>query len=145
MKNDELYSYIVKLGALMRLANQNIKNVTNLSGLEAKLLNQISLNNKQAAASTLAKENNVTIAAVMHCLVELEKKGYLVKEINDDDNRKKFYILTPKGEKQVKMATYIFQKVADKYLDYLGDDIEAFTRIIKKTIAFINEEEEKNV
>ena len=90
MKNDELYSYIVKLGALMRLANQNIKNVTNLSGLEAKLLNQISLNNKQAAASTLAKENNVTIAAVMHCLVELEKKGYLVKEINDDDNRKKF-------------------------------------------------------
>ena len=145
MKNDEFYSYIVKLGALMRLANQNIKNVTNLSGLEAKLLNQISLNNKQAAASALAKENNVTIAAVMHCLVELEKKGYLVKEINDDDNRKKIYSLTPKGERQAKIATHIFRIVTDKYLNYLGEDIEVFTRIIKKTIEFINEEEEKNV
>lgn len=144
MKNDKFYTYLANLSYLLGMANNEIKKLTNLSGLEAKLLNQIRSNNNRASASVLAKFNNVTIAAIMHCLQVIEEKGYLVKEVNDDDNRTKNYVLTESGLKQVKIATRIFERVTNKYIDYLGPDMPAFERIMEKTINFIKEEEKNN-
>ena len=142
MNSDDLLLYLYEIEKLMLLIQENIRQKTNLSPMEAKLLNQMRKNNKVGHASDLAKRNNVTTAAIMHCLYDLEANGLVIKSVNETDNRRKTYTLTETGLKQATLVAKSFKEGLSNYLDSLGEDKEAFARILKKTINFL--EEKKN-
>lgn len=143
MENQDLINYMQKVNKLVFLLNDKIAKELDLSPLECKLLNQIYLNNFRCYASKLAKFNNVTIAAIMHCLVDLENRNYLIKSIDETDNRFKVYTLTEKGIKNGKIINDFLINKINGYLNYLADDKIYLGRILEKTIDFL--EENKNV
>ncbi len=140
MKSKELYCYLAKMELIFFKVNDKVKEKTNLTGLETKLLAMISESGNSCSASELAKLNRVTIAAIMHCLSQLETKGFLVKTINEDDNRMKIYHLTESGESMAVYVRNTYQEKLNTYLDYLGEDRDSLKRIMEKTIKFMEDD-----
>jgi Transcriptional regulators len=90
-------------------------------------------------ASSIAKVFEVSIPAVMHKLEPLEMKGMLIKEIDFNDKRIKYYRISRKMAEAVELLFLEHQKEVGKYLDFLGKEQVHLNKILNLTLNFLEE------
>ncbi len=120
---------------LARLAKHKI----NLPGsIEIFLLLEIKYH-ENITASQIADKYHVTIPAVMHKLDSLINDDYLIKIVDENDKRKKYYRLTPKANMLLEDNKKIIDDKINHLFDYLGSDKEELIRILNKIVEMEDE------
>lgn len=120
---------------LVRAANHRL----NLPGsIELFLLLEIRCH-KNITASEIASKYHVTIPAVMHKLDSLINDDYLIKIVDENDKRKKYFNLTPKANMLLEDNKKIIDDKINHLFDYLGSDKEELIRILNKIVEMEDE------
>jgi DNA-binding MarR family transcriptional regulator len=68
----------------------------------------------------LAAQTRMSKQALNYLLGQLQQRGYLTRETDDDDQRSKRVRLTPKGHATIKAIREIVQEVEDEWEAQLG-------------------------
>ena len=120
---------------LVRAANHRL----NLPGsIEIFLLLEIKYH-ENITASQIADKYHVTIPAVMHKLDSLINDDYLIKIVDENDKRKKYFNLTPKANMLLEDNKKIIDDKINHLFDYLGSDKEELIRILNKIVEMEDE------
>lgn len=77
--------------------------------------------NQSIAQVELARRCNTDITMTSHILRTLEKKGYIVRKMQQGNERSKFPKVTPLGIKLIKQATPIVEHIDQQFFGNLND------------------------
>ena len=109
------------------------QNLTPIEGMICYSLYKFQCENKIISISEIAKNNDVTIPAIMHKLTNLEKKGLIYKYSLDDDKRTKYIRLTDLAIQSFEQTIKKFDLIFLSVLNALDDeDIKDLKRIMAK-------------
>ncbi len=88
----------------------------------------------------ISKILNVDKAYVSRVLKDLEEKGYVTR-VDQDDNRKKVFVITPSGDALGKSAEKIIKKFVAEVLfkDITDEEKSSFRQVFEKMISNANE------
>ena len=70
----------------------------------------------------LSKATNIGKSSITKSVKILEKKGFLTKEIDSQDNRKKYIKITPKGLEVQKLAVRMNDEIENKINEEFGEN-----------------------
>lgn len=92
-------------------------------------------NEKNMCVSDIQNNLHITKPAVSQIYSALEKKGYIIREIDTNDRRKILVTLTPKGQEVLKAMKVQSGKMLDDVISRLGEAdtrhlIELFNRLV---------------
>ncbi len=90
---------------------------------------------KNSIVSTVQDSLHVTKPAISQMYNALEKKGYIIREINTDDRRKIVATLTPKGREILKCMMETADSMLNEIITRLGEEdtkqlIKLFNRLV---------------
>lgn len=123
--------------------NPNQEMMQKFSGGECYMLGYLHRNGGSVMAGELAKCARVSTARVTAMLKGSEKKGYIRREMVEDDRRKTKVVLTENGRE---MIQGYYREALDhtaQYLEALGpEDTEHLIRIMKKTAEIMKSQSE---
>lgn len=129
---------LIQNNAFSRM-DQKIEEV-GLTRIEFHLLSHIYVS-QSIQASALASFFQVSIPAVMHKLDSLEKKGFVLKKVDEKDKRVKYYSITDSFKEYYYALFSNLEEITQEYYDFLGEEKKHLDRILDKTLEFL---EEKN-
>lgn len=83
----------------------------------------------------LARELEVSPAAVAVALKKLEKSGYIERQSVESDNRMNHVVVTQKGMDAIRLSCVYFQEVENALLDgFSKEDLEVLEGFLKRFI-----------
>ncbi len=83
----------------------------------------------------LARELEVSPAAVAVALKKLEKSGYIERQSVESDNRMNHVVVTQKGMEAIRLSCVYFQEVENALLDgFSKEDLEVLEGFLKRFI-----------
>lgn len=83
-----------------------------IGGVEAAILLEVKANNKPTKTD-LSKAASTTYANAVSRINDLEEKGYITDELDQEDRRNHIVSLTEQGEKMAEGISQIFQVLDD--------------------------------
>ena len=108
---------------------------------ETLMLDYLAHHGGEALPGEISNQMNVSSARIAQMLNNLEKKGWIIREINPDDRRKILVNLTSAGRTEARERMQKIVKLATKMLTRLGeDDAREYVRIMGRLIDMIEEE-----
>lgn len=93
-----------------------------------RLLMEIS-HNQNISQNDIARSMDVSAATIAVSLKKLEKRGYIKREIDQEDNRLNKITITDKGKKVVEKSKQIFDTVDQKVFEGITEE-EKFTLLV---------------
>ena len=97
---------------------------------EAFVLHYIMLNDNDVLPSEISDEMNVSSARIAQTLNNIEKKGWITRQIDPNDRRKILVRLTPEGKTKAEKHHQAVISLAEKMLGLLGEhDAKEYVRI----------------
>lgn len=146
MTNDEI-SLKLRLIKKKFISNHlKMLNDYGITKMEFDILNYIyfaSKKNNNAQASVLAKFFDVSIPAVMHKLNDLESRGMILKYLDENDRRIKYYVLSDKTNDNLEKLFQFQQKRKNDFLDYLGNELNHLNIILDQTLKYLEVDNDK--
>ncbi len=146
MLNDEI-SLKLRLIKKKFIANHlKMLNEYKLTKMEFDILNYIyfaSKKNSNVQASGLAKFFDVSIPAVMHKLNDLESRGMILKYLDENDRRIKYYILTDDANLTLEKLFKFQEKRKNDFLEFLGDELNHLNIILDQTLNYLEVDNDK--
>lgn len=113
ISNKKIIYQLICFALKHRKIMQHYLDETGVYHAQHRLLMEIS-RNPDASQKDIARSMEVSAATVAVSLKKLEKGGYIVREIDEEDNRLNKIIITEKGNKVVKQSKQIFDSVDHK-------------------------------
>ena len=95
--------------------------------------------NESATAVEIAEHVSLTRPRITQIVSSLEERGYVSRTRDSMDRRKVNVELTDAGRKAIREQRESAMEGFRGYLEKLGDDGEAFIRILHKTIEYFGE------
>ena len=95
--------------------------------------------NESATAVEIAEHVSLTRPRITQIVSSLEERGYVSRTRDDEDRRRVNVELTAEGRKAVRDQRERAMEGFRGYLEKLGDDGDAFIRILHKTIEYFDE------
>ena len=95
--------------------------------------------NESATAVEIAEHVSLTRPRITQIVSSLEARGYVTRTRDGKDRRKVNVELTDEGREAVREQRKNAIEGFSAYYDKLGDDGEAFLRILHKTIEYFDE------
>jgi DNA-binding MarR family transcriptional regulator len=89
---------------------------------------------KDVTQVELSRQAGTDIAMTSQVLRTLERKGYIQRKRNGDDERVKLPTLTKSGTALVERAIPLVEAADQKFFEKLGEDTKAFVRIFQRLI-----------
>lgn len=89
---------------------------------EGKIIIYLSNNPDGVNSGKLAEILNVGTGRIGNALKNLEKKGYITRELSKDDKRKVIVKLTEEGFSLADEKNRVFRERINKMIDFMGDD-----------------------
>ena len=113
--------------ALVRLRRTNLMaKYTDMDLTALFMLESLARNKPDANGNVYLYELQNTLhiskAAISQIANNLEKKGYLIREINKENRRKLTVTLTPEGRKAMRQAETEFDKTLSEFFVILGEN-----------------------
>lgn len=146
MLNDEI-SLKLRLIKKKFIANHlKMLNEYKLTKMEFDILNYIyfaSKKNSNVQASGLAKFFDVSIPAVMHKLNDLELRGMILKYLDENDHRIKYYILTDETKASLEKLFNFQEKRKNDFFKFLGDEEPHLNIILDLTLKYLEDDNDK--
>lgn len=102
---------------------------------QTRILLVLALNNG-ISIDHLSKKTNIGKSSITKSVKILEKKGFLTKEINPKDNRKKIIKITKKGKNIQKEALKINDEIENTIISKIGENE---IKTLKKQLNTLNE------
>lgn len=116
---------------------------TGVFSAQHQLLMEIT-KNPLSSQKDIADRLKISTAAVAVSLKKLEKGGYIVREMDSDDNRLNQVTLTDKGKKVVAISRETFRKVDHSiFEDFSDDDLSMLFQLMQKLNTNIKTKEEE--
>lgn len=116
---------------------------TGVFSAQHQLLMEIA-RNRHSSQKEIADRLKISTAAVAVSLKKLEKGGYIIKEMDTDDNRLNQVTLTAKGEEVVAISRDTFRKVDHSIFEnFTDDELDQFHQLLQKFNANIVTKEEE--
>ncbi|MDE5565444.1 MAG: MarR family transcriptional regulator [Anaeroplasmataceae bacterium] len=109
-----------------------------LTRIEFHLLSHIYVS-QSIQASALASFFQVSIPAVMHKLDSLEKKGFVLKQVDERDKRVKYYSITESFKEYYHALFSNLEELTQAYFDFLGEEMKHLDIILDKTLEFLED------
>ena len=100
--------------------NSYLKEI-DLSLSQSRVLLVLALNNG-VSIDYLAEKANIGKSSVTKSVKILEKKGFLTKEIDSEDNRRKVVKITKKGKEIQKAALQIKNEIEESIISKIGEN-----------------------
>ena len=88
---------------------------------QTRVLLVLALNNG-VSIDYLAEKANIGKSSVTKSVKILEKKGFLTKEIDSEDNRRKVVKITKKGKEIQKAALQIYDEIEESIISKIGEN-----------------------
>lgn len=96
-----------------------------------RMLMYLAKHEKLPSQKAIADALNVSPAAVTAMLKRLEKDGYIIRNITDDDNRCNEISITEKGKSTVECTRHLFDRIDAAMFDGLTDEqLSEFARTL---------------
>ncbi len=114
--------------------------------MEFDILNYIYFSTKKnnnVQASVLAKLFDISISAVMHKLNDLESKGMILKYLDENDHRIKYYIMSDETNNNLEKLFHFQEKRKNDFINYLGEEVEHLNIILDQTLKYLEEDNDK--
>ncbi|WP_178648507.1 MarR family winged helix-turn-helix transcriptional regulator [uncultured Methanobrevibacter sp.] len=102
---------------------------------QTRVLLVLALNNG-VSIDFLAEKSNIGKSSVTKSVKILEKKGFLTKDINPEDNRKKIVKITNKGRNIQKEALKINNEIEESIVSAIGEEE---IKILKKQLMTLDD------
>lgn len=102
---------------------------------QTRVLLVLALNNG-VSIDFLAEKSNIGKSSVTKSVKILEKKGFLTKDINPEDNRKKIVKITNKGRNIQKEALKINNEIEESIVSVIGEEE---IKILKKQLMTLDD------
>lgn len=84
----------------------------------------------------------ISKAALSQTLGTLEKKGYIVRNINPEDRRKIMVTVTADGEVELEKATQLYNEMLDRILEQFGtEDTKTLIQLLERLTGILDAEE----
>lgn len=131
--------YLRKIRTLAENKYNDLLKELGISLQEFKILTYLYTYEGKITASKLAQIYEVTIAAIMHKTQSLEEKGLIEKKYVEQDNRKKYFILTEKGKKLCDDNFHNLEDYINKLILVLGENGIKFGEILEEIIQYMEE------
>ena len=104
------------------------------------ILNYLYANGGSACPSKMSNAMQTSTARIAAALNGLENKGWITREPDEEDRRKKLVLLTPKGAEYIKSCREKAYKKITKLLMELGEeDAAEYIRLTKKMVDIARE------
>jgi len=95
---------------------------------------------KNVGLSDIRGYLSISKAAVSQMLGSLEKKGYIIREIDKNNRRNLIVTLTPEGRASLANMEVEFNDNLDKLIAYLGEeDVRQLIKTINRMMEFISD------
>lgn len=138
VSNKEIVFKLIDLSLKHRRVMQNYLEVTGVYHSQHRLLMVIA-HNPHASQIEIAKIMDVTPVTISISLKKLEKGGYIIREVGEEDNRFHKIILTEKGNKVVEQSKGIFRYAEQLLLnDFTEEEKIQLYNLLKKLDDNIN-------
>ncbi|GHU01138.1 MarR family transcriptional regulator [Alphaproteobacteria bacterium] len=98
------------------------------------VINFLSQSDDFVRQATIAKMADMDVMSVSQIIRGLEEKGYLARTANPEDTRANAVRLLGKGQKAVKRALPIVEKIDDDFFGVLSKDEKPFRDFLHKLI-----------
>ena len=100
--------------------------------------------NPGCSQTMLAEKMNISTAAVTTTLKKLEKGGYIVREINSEDNRTNQLQITEKGQKVIEQSKQLFDELeCDMYAGFSEEELNRLHGYYEKILENLKKQSEK--
>ena len=105
---------------------------TGLYQAQHRLLMEIS-RNQHASQKELARLMGVSTAAIAVSLKKLEKGGYILKEVDEADNRLNQISITEKGNRVVEQSKQIFDSIGQRLFEgFMEEEAHTLSGLLKR-------------
>jgi Transcriptional regulators len=120
--------------ALPRRAPQNLLGDFNRG--EIFILKYLNANDGTACPSKMSDAMQTSTARIAAALRGLEHKGWITREPDENDRRKKLVHLTPEGAEYIKnLQEKLFRNITKLLMELGEEDATEYIRITKKMVA----------
>lgn len=100
--------------------------------------------NSGCSQRVLAEKMNISTAAVTTTLKKLEKGGYIIREVSNDDNRTNQLQVTEKGKKIIEQSKQLFDELeCDMYAGFSEDELNQLFEYYEKILGNLKKQSEK--
>lgn len=121
ISNKEIIHQLIDFAIKHRKIMQNYLDETGVYHSQHRLLMEIS-HNPDASQNDIARSMDISAAAVAVSLKKLEKRGYIKREMVEEDNRLNKITITEKGNGVVEQSKQIFDYADRKIFEGFTDD-----------------------
>ena len=119
--------------------NDNYLKEIDLNVAQTKVLMTL-IDYENVSIDFLAKKTFMSKSSVTKSVKNLEKKGLVNKEIDENDNRKKVITVTPKGKEIQDESMRLNREIENKLEDQLGKDtLKSLKWDLRKLILTLND------
>ena len=100
------------------------------------ILNYLHANSGTACPSKMSDAMQTSTARTAAALNGLENKGWITREPDEEDRRKKLVHLTPKGKEYIKTCREkVFRNISKLLMELGEEDAAEYIRLTKKMVA----------